>query len=88
MEKKVIIDNKSIPVSETKVQFGAVNSPTPIWAKWVFRATAILTTVVAFYVGGTNLIQEQYKVEVLLALKSLDMLTLGFSKLFGIVEDK
>ena len=88
MEKRILIDNKVVPKSETKVQFGAVSNPTPTWAKWVFRGTAILTTVVAFYIGGTSLIQEQYKVEVLLGLKSLDMLTLGFSKMFGIVEDK
>lgn len=76
---------------ETKVEFltkAAFNAPTPNKAKWVFRIVAILTTVLAFYVGSTQLIPEQYKIEILLALKSLDMLTLGFSKMFGIVEDK
>lgn len=88
MPDKVIIDNKSVPVSETKVQFGAINSPTPTWAKWVFRSVAILTTVLAFYLSGSAMINEKWKVEILLGLKSLDMLALGFSKLFGIVEDK
>lgn len=85
---KVQIDDKLVNKSETKVQFGAINSPTPQSWKWDFRGVAILTTVVAFYVAGTNLIAEQWKVEVMLALKSLDMLTLGLSKMFGIVEDK
>lgn len=88
MKKHVLIDNKSVPLSDTKSVFGAVNSPSPQWAKWIFRGTAILTTVLAFYVAGTQLIPEQWKVEVMLGLKSLDMLTLGFSKLFGLVEDK
>lgn len=88
-EKKVLIDNKAVPVADTKTQFlttEAINAPTPSWAKWLFRSVAILTTVLAFYFGSTNLIAEQWKVEVLLGLKSLDMLVLGFSKLFGQVE--
>lgn len=89
MDKKVLIDNKAVNLSETKVQFlteTALLAQSPSWAKWLFRGVAILTTVLAFYFAGTNLIQEQYKVEVLLGLKAIDMLTLGFSKLFGVVE--
>lgn len=88
MKKHVLINEKAIPIADTKSVFGAVNAPSPQWAKWIFRGTAILTTVLAFYVAGTQLIPEQWKVEVMLGLKSLDMLTLGFSKLFGLVEDK
>jgi hypothetical protein len=86
MKKNVLIDDKQTLLTKTKVQFGALNSPTPNWAKWMFRSVAILTTVLAFYVAGTQLIAEQWKVEVMLGLKSIDMLTLGFSKMFGIVE--
>lgn len=89
MERKVLVDNKALAVSDTKVKFmtaEAISGQSPSWAKWLFRSVAILTTVLAFYVAGTNLIEEQWKVEVMLGLKSLDMLTLGFSKLFGLVE--
>ncbi|HEK20005.1 MULTISPECIES: hypothetical protein [unclassified Mucilaginibacter] len=67
------------------VKFGAVNAPKPVWATWLFRSVAILTTVAAFWIGGTKLITDEAKVEVILALKALDMLVLGFSNLFGIV---
>lgn len=86
MKKHVLIDDKAVPLSQTKSQFGAFSSPSPMWAKIMFRSVAVLTTVLAFYVAATGLIPEQWKVEVLLGLKSLDMLTLGFSKLFGVVE--
>ncbi|RFZ90470.1 hypothetical protein D0C36_22055 [Mucilaginibacter conchicola] len=67
------------------VKFGAVNSPKPQWATWMFRSVAILTTVISFWIGATQLIHDEAKVEVILALKSFDMLILGFSNLFGIV---
>lgn len=73
------------------VKFGAVNAPKPAWATWLFRSVAILTTVSAFWIGGTALMKNEAKVEVILAMKALDMLVLGFSNLFGIVipeEDK
>ena len=77
--------------AKTKTAFishGAMNSPTPQWAKYMFRSVAVLTTIVAFWVAGTSLVQESYKVEIMLGLKSLDMLTFAFSKMFGIVSDK
>lgn len=89
MEKRILINNNVVPVANTKTKFltsEAVNAPTPSWATWMFRVVAILTTALAFYVAGTSLVQEQWKVEVLLGLKAIDMLTLGFSKLFGLVE--
>lgn len=70
---------------ETKVQFGAVGADKPKWATWLFRSVAILTTVASFWVGSTALIADQNKVEVILILKSIDMLVLGFSNLFGVV---
>jgi hypothetical protein len=67
------------------VKFGALHSPKPQWATWMFRSVAILTTVISFWIGATQLITDEAKVEIVLALKSFDMLTLGFSNLFGIV---
>lgn len=66
-------------------QFGNLNAPTPLWARWLFRSVAILTTVASFWVGATHLISTENKVEVILAFKVLDMLVLGFSNLFGVV---
>ena len=87
MEKeKVLIDNKPVNVSETKVQFGAVSSPTPLWAKWLFRSVFIITSAITLVVAGTQLISEAYKFETLLILKGIDALALGFSKMFGVVE--
>lgn len=89
MAEKIQIEDKLIPKSQTKVAFvsgGAINSPTPSWANWMFRVVVILTTVVAFWVSGTSLVEDHHKTEFMLALKTIDMLTLGFSKLFGIVE--
>jgi len=51
----------------------------------MFRSVAILTTIISFWIGATHLITDEAKVEVVLALKSFDMLILGFSNLFGIV---
>jgi len=82
---------KVITQVKTKTAFishGAMNSPTPQWAKYMFRSVAVLTTILAFWIAGTSLIQESYKIEIMLGLKSLDMLTLAFSKMFGIVPEK
>ena len=53
-ENEVIVKGSdvSLPESQTRTSFGAVNSPTPVWAKWMFRGTAILTTVIAFVVAS------------------------------------
>lgn len=85
-ETKVLIDNKAVPVGETKVVFGAVNSPTPEWAKWFFRVWSLLSTMIAAYIAATSLIPTEAKVEIGLILKVSDPFVLGLSKLFGIVE--
>jgi hypothetical protein len=84
-EQKVLIDNKAVPLSETKtvVSFG---SESPLWAKWVFRGTLIVTSAITLVIAGTQLISEANKFEVLLMLKGIDALAYGFSKMFGIVE--
>ena len=83
--KKVIIDNQPVNVADTKTVL-SISGPSPMWTKWLFRITAVITTVLAFYVAGTSLIAENWKVEVMLGLKALDMLTLGLSKALGLIE--
>lgn len=87
-QKTVLVDNKAVPVEDTKVTFGAISSTTPQFAKWLFRGTLILTSVVAFWIAGTGLVSEANKLEVVLALKGLDILVFGFSKLFGVKIDE
>lgn len=87
--EKIITQGKVLPKDETKVAFisnGALNAPTPQAANWIFRIVVVVTTVAAFWISGTALVDEQHKVEIMLALKTIDMLTLGVGKLFGIVE--
>ena len=39
MEEKVVIQQDiAVDKADTKVVFGAINSPTPLWAKWVLSA--------------------------------------------------
>lgn len=88
MGKTIIVDNQAVPESQTKVTFGAINSVTPDWAKWIFRSVLIITSVVSFWIASTSLITEANKLEIVLALKALDLLAFGFSKLFGITLDE
>lgn len=85
VEQQVVVTGVPVDAGNTKTVFGAVSSPSPIWAKWMFRVIAILTTAICFWVAGTNLIQTGSKTEIMLALKVVDMLALGFSNMFGIV---
>jgi len=66
---------------------GLVNE-TPMWAKWMFRIVAILTTAAAFVIAGDPTIPDTIKVRVLLYLKGLDMVVLGVSKLFGMQPEE
>ena len=84
--KKVLIENKAVSLSDTRVQIGAFSAPTPTEAKWVFRIITVITTVVAFWVYGTKLIDENIKSEIMLSLKAIDLLVLGITKSLGLVE--
>lgn len=66
----------------------AITSKTPIWAKWMFRSVFILTTVAAFIITSEPAISDETKVRVMIYLKGLDMAIYGFSKLFGVKQDK
>jgi hypothetical protein len=86
MSEKVLIDDKAVAKSNTTVQFGAISAPTPLWAKWLFRSVFIVTSAIVLVVAGTQRIAEADKFEILLVLKGVDALALGFSKMFGVVE--
>ena len=66
----------------------ALNSRTPLWAKNIFRITFVITSAVMIFIAGTQLIEESLKFEVGLILKVIDALALGFSKLFGEIEEE
>lgn len=66
----------------------AINSRTPLWAKNMFRITFVITSAIALYVGGTQMIEENIKLELMLLIKIIDGAVLGFSKLFGITEEE
>lgn len=57
---------------------------TPSWAKYMFRVWFILTTVAAFWIGGTNLVPDATKVEIINGLKASDLLIWSLSKMFGV----
>jgi hypothetical protein len=60
---------------------------TPMWAKWAFRITFILTTGISAWVAATNLVDEATKYEVTILLKLvIDPLVYGASKFFGLKE--
>ena len=86
-EEKVLVDGQPVNKSETKVTFGAVNSTTPVWAKWIFRGTLLVTSVLTIWIASTGLISEPNKLEIILVFKALDALAFGLSKMFGITLD-
>lgn len=87
---KVIIDDKTVRVEDTKLAVGlaAINKPTPVWAKWIFRGTLIVTTVLSAWVAATGLVAPEVKNEILLVFKGLDALAFGASKMFGLKLDE
>lgn len=85
-EKKVLIENKAVPVAETKVVFGSYKAPTPEWVKTVITVTTRVTAAAAIYLVATNLISESVKFEILLAIKAVDFLVVEIGKMVGLVE--
>lgn len=66
----------------------ALNTPTPTWAKNMFRITFVLTSALTIFLAGTNLCTEDVKYELMLGLKSLDALVYGVSKMFGVEREE
>jgi hypothetical protein len=62
----------------------ALQSDTPLWAKNIFRVTFIITTAFSLFLAGTGLFTEEVKYELILALKAIDALLYGVSKMFGV----
>lgn len=86
-EKKILIDNKAVAKSDTKVTFGIPTGPTPTWAKNMFRIAFALTTAAVAYIAATNLIEENIKYELTLLLKVVvDPLMYVLSKCFNVEE--
>ena len=61
---------------------------TPRWAKIMFRIVFLITTAFTLFIAGTNLINENVKFELMLAVKSLDVVIYGVSKMFGIEKEQ
>ena len=66
----------------------ALESRTPTWAKNTFRITFVVTSALTLFLAGTQIIEENIKFELMLALKSIDGLVLGVSKMFGVTEEE
>lgn len=66
----------------------ALETPTPNWAKNMFRATFIITGAITIFIAGTNIVDEGIKYELMLGIKSLDAVVWGFSKMFGVEIQK
>lgn len=67
----------------------ALQNQTPPWANNMFRITFILTSALTIFLAGTNLFSESVKYETMLALKTLDAVIYGLSKMFGIeIQDE
>lgn len=62
----------------------SISDPTPMWATWIFRIVFLLTTGAAIWVAGTKLIATDNKIEIMLALKTIDFMIWGLGKLLGI----
>lgn len=86
MANKVLIENKAVPVADTKVVFGAVKAPTPEWVKTTISVTTRVTAAAAIFLAATNLIGESWKFEILLGIKALDFLVVELGKMVGLVE--
>lgn len=65
----------------------AIENPTPTWAKNMFRITFVLTGALTIFVAGSNLISEEIRYEIMLGIKSLDVIVYGVSKMFGVEKE-
>lgn len=63
-------------------------NPTPLWARWIFRVFAILTTAAVFIIASDPAIPDALKVRIGVYLKGADMVVLGLANMFGVNTDK
>jgi len=66
----------------------AFETPTPTWAKNMFRITFVLTGAITIFIAETNIVDEGFKYELMLGIKSLDAVVWGLSKMFGVEIEK
>lgn len=62
----------------------SVNEPTPMWATWGFRIVFLLTTAISIWLAGTHLVSDANKVEIIVAMKAIDVAVWGLGKMLGI----
>lgn len=75
--------------SKTRFGIKQLGNRTPVWALWVFRVVFLLTKIIAGYIAATNLLNPDTKYEITLFLTLVvDPMAFGFSKMFGITDDK
>jgi len=89
-EKKILVDNKAVPVEETKTKFGIgqIGNTTPIWAKNAFRVALYVATALVLVTQTITEIPEPIKVSI--AKYALEAITLihALTKLFGVQLDE
>lgn len=71
-----------------EVRFGvrSINRPTPRWARIAVGVAMLITTSLAGWVAGTEMLSDNAKFEWVLILKLVDPFLLGLSKLIGLEE--
>lgn len=70
-----------------KVSFGLnqLNSPSPIWAKWIFRSYFIISKAFIGWAGMVGIFSPPTLHEIIVTTTLLvDPVMLGFSNLFGV----
>lgn len=75
-------------MKKSKFSHKSIVLETPRWAKVAFRIVFLLTTAFTLFIAGTTLIEENAKFELMLGVKSLDVLIYGVSKMFGIEKEE
>lgn len=83
--KKVIVDNKAVPVEDTKTVI-SFKKDTPIWAKNLFKGTVIVTTVATFIIANDPDITAKLALKIGVYLKGLDLAILLGTRAFGVAE--
>jgi len=66
----------------------SIQSPTPMWATWVFRITFILTTAATMVIAADPTIPDGVKVRIGAYLKGLDFVIWGISRMLGVQIDQ
>jgi len=77
-------------MTNRKVEFAtksALASRTPEFWKNVFKGTVVVTSVATFILAADPTIDPNTVIRIGVYMKGLDMLVLGFSRLFGVTVE-